>query len=155
MYNIHQRRNKFSEMEDNKLKELVNEHGKDWNLIASLMEGKNVRQCRERYEKYLSDDLKQTPFTIDEDIQILTLYNQLGRQWINISKIMKGRSDVSIKARFKLLLRHGKTLKGLRREKVKVKKQNEEFNRIADTMVSEFDNVYDLIDLEFQQLFIV
>lgn len=114
-------KNKFTEDDDSKLRQCVELYGKDWKKVAELMENKNARQCRDRYEKYLAPDLKSDPFTIEEDIQLLTLYKKMGCQWINISKLMKGRSDVAIKARFRLLKRHGKTIQNLKTEKQKMK----------------------------------
>ncbi|EAX88095.1 Myb-like DNA-binding domain containing protein [Trichomonas vaginalis G3] len=118
-------KNKFSESDDIKLKNFVNEYGKDWNLISDKMFNKSARQCKDRYEKYLAPHLKSSPFTLDEDIQLLSLYKKLGCRWIKISEMMTGRSDVAIKARFKLLKRHGKNLQTLKKEKTQEKKNQE------------------------------
>ena len=96
-------RKKFSPEEDQKLRELVQKHGEhSWNLISSLMENRNQRQCRERWKHYLSCDLKESikPWTKDEDMIIMTKYNEHGAKWTKIAKELPGRSDLQVKNRY-------------------------------------------------------
>lgn len=100
---------KFSQEEDNKLRSVVSKLGThSWKSVASFMPGRNVRQCRERWNKFLSPNVNLNPFTHEEDIKLIDLYNELGPQWVRIGKCLGNRSDIAIKARFMLLERHRK-----------------------------------------------
>lgn len=102
------RRQKFMPEEDQRLIELVNEHGtSDWVLIASLMENRNPRQCRERWKHYLSvRDTRKEPFSPEEDRAISEKFNELGPKWTKIATFLPGRSDIDIKHRFLTSIRY-------------------------------------------------
>lgn len=95
------RRLKFTNEEDEMLRNLVNEHGESaWNIIASNMPGRNVRQCRERWKHYLSANKSgRVPFTEEEDRIIMEKYIELGPKWTKIAKFVKDRSDIQVKSR--------------------------------------------------------
>lgn len=102
-YKPHQ---KWSKEEDEKLKKLVEEFGvNDWRHLAKKMEGRNSRQCRERYQYYLNPSLIQGQWTREEDELIISLRNNLGPQWMKISKYFEHRTDAMIKNRYNLLVR--------------------------------------------------
>ena len=67
-----EKRRKFSPQEDQKLIELVNQHGtSDWGKIASLMEDRNPRQCRERWKHCLCvGEARKEPFSPEEEKRI-------------------------------------------------------------------------------------
>ena len=48
------KRNKFTEIDDIKLIKAVKEKGKDWKIISTMIGNKTARQCRDRYNNYLS-----------------------------------------------------------------------------------------------------
>lgn len=96
----------FTKEEDKKLIEVVNEYGdKDWDLIASFLENRTKRQCRERWIKFLCPKINASPWTKEEDELLLKKYNEIGPKWTLISKSFKNRTDVNIKARFIVLNR--------------------------------------------------
>ncbi|EAY15232.1 Myb-like DNA-binding domain containing protein [Trichomonas vaginalis G3] len=102
-------RTKFTENEDKKLTNYVKQLGDSkWKEIAKLMPGRNARQCKDRWEKYLAPKINITPFTDEEDTKLLTLYNQIGPKWTQISKHFNNRTDNNLKSRYKLLMRHKK-----------------------------------------------
>lgn len=104
-------RNKFTKGEDRKLKECVKRFGRgNWKQISTFMPRRNARQCKDRWEKYLNPDVDNSPFSVDDDIKILKFYSVFGGKWKELSKMMPGRTDTSIKSRYKLLVRHGETL---------------------------------------------
>ena len=103
---------KWSKEEDEKLKKLVEEFGvNDWRHLAKKMEGRNSRQCRERYQYYLNPSLIQGQWTREEDELIISLRNNLGPQWMKISKYFEHRTDAMIKNRFHFLVRKEKKKK--------------------------------------------
>ena len=51
-------------------------------------------KCRERWANHLDPKLKRTPWTNDEDKQLLILQKKHGNRWSKISQILKGRRCV-------------------------------------------------------------
>ena len=98
-------KSKFTPGEDSILRELVQEHGDDWNLIASEMPGRNARQCRERYIYYLSPTVNSSPWTPEEDAKLETLYREYGPKWVKISQFFDHRTEINVKSRWRVLHR--------------------------------------------------
>lgn len=96
----------FSSKEDTQLIALVKYYGENnWELVSQLMENRNVRQCRERYTKYLSPDINRDPWTREEDSLLIEKHRQFGPKWVKISKFFNKRTDAAIKNRWNILLR--------------------------------------------------
>ena len=94
----------FSEKENEKLKQLVEEYGDhNWSLIASFMKNRNARQCRERWRTYLRPTLSIEPWSPEEDRILLEKYAQFGTRWSVIGQYLPSRSEIAIKNRWKLL----------------------------------------------------
>ena len=65
---------KFTEEDDKKLKELVQQFGtKSWAEIAAAMGNRNQRQCKERWEYYLDPTINNSPWTKEEEQRISTI----------------------------------------------------------------------------------
>ena len=61
-------RSQFSAQEDEKLTNLVKLYGDDnWDDISNLMKNRNVRKCKERWFNYLAPNVKNCPWTPEED----------------------------------------------------------------------------------------
>ena len=104
------KRSPFSINEDQKLISLVEKYGENlsaWKCIASNMEGRNARQCRERYKLFLSDEFKKkVKWTKEEDNLLLSKYALYGSQWKSMESYFKGRTSNSIRNRYSCLQRH-------------------------------------------------
>lgn len=98
-------KSKFSDDEDIKLLELVEKYGENWSQIASEMDGRNVRQCRERWRNYLSPDVANRPWTEEEDKLLDEKYAQFGPKWKHIASFFAKRTDINIKSRWQVHLR--------------------------------------------------
>lgn len=98
-------RNTFTQSEDKELKRLVNEYGEDWQEIADRMRGRNTRQCRERWQKYLDPEINRDPWTKEEDEYLVEKFNEIGPLWKIISQHFPQRTDIMVKNRFHLLER--------------------------------------------------
>ena len=110
-------RRRFTRDEDAKLKRIVEsyikenkefskQHKIDWKEIANIMgDGLTVRQCKERYLKYLSPEVSSKPWTKAEDTLLLQLYDTIGPKWIMIAKHFTNRTDVNIKNRWITIVR--------------------------------------------------
>jgi hypothetical protein len=93
---------KFTPAEDQKLRELVKRLGlSNWIKVAEQMTSRNARQCRERWNNYLSPALLTHPWTPDEDILLDQKYAQVGSKWTYIAGFFPDRSRNNIKNRWK------------------------------------------------------
>jgi len=101
-------RQKFTPEEDNMLRSLVQELGdKAWKRIANRIGTRTTRQCRERYNNYLSPNLVNGSWTRQEDLVLISKVMELGPKWSLIVKFFNYRSDVNIKNRYSLLVSKG------------------------------------------------
>jgi hypothetical protein len=97
-------KSRFSPLEDSQLKIFIEKYGtKDWNFISSLMSNRNSRQCKERWEKFLSLQVDQSPWTKEEDDLLIQKRNEFGPHWVKISLFFPKRTDVSVKNRWNFL----------------------------------------------------
>ena len=104
----------FTTQDDIRLVKIINENPSlDWEDIAAKMGDRNVRQCKERWENYLSPNINKSRFTHAEDVLLLKKLNQIGKKWRVISKSFDNRTDISLKSRFKVLSRKGITLENI------------------------------------------
>lgn len=97
---------KFNAEEDELLKHLVQQYGEDnWNSIANMMNNRNPRQCRERYQYYLSPKLNRGEWSSSEDALLYQKVEEFGNKWVKISKFFPDRTDAMVKNRYQVLLR--------------------------------------------------
>lgn len=96
---------KFTAEDDNILRSLVMMYGTNWEMISKMMPGRNVRQCRDRWNNYINPALSTRPFTPEEDNLLISLYNTIGSKWSKIAKHFHRRSDNSIRNRWNYLSR--------------------------------------------------
>lgn len=94
------RKGRFTDEDDELLKNLVSKHGHDWALIAKLMSNKDRKQVRERYNNYLSKNLSLRPFTPEEDKKMVELVEKFGTKFFKIAEFFEGRSPIMIKNRY-------------------------------------------------------
>ncbi len=91
---------RFSRDEDNRLLELVRSFGTNqWERVGSLM-NRSARQCKDRYELFISPDIRHDPWTATEDEQLLRCQEQFGRRWPYIAQYFSGRSPMQLKNRW-------------------------------------------------------
>lgn len=94
-------RRNFTKEEDERLITLVKFYGiKNWEAISNMMPFRNVRQCKDRYNNYLSPEINLKPWTKEEDLLLIKKFNEFGQKWVQISQFFKGRSDNNVKNRW-------------------------------------------------------
>lgn len=99
-------RRRWKEWEDDKLIRLVNDMGPHhWNSIAEHFPGRNGRQVRLRWMNHLQPSLDKRPWRDDEDNVLLAAHAELGNKWALIAMRLNGRTDNSVKNRYKSITR--------------------------------------------------
>jgi hypothetical protein len=102
-------RTPFSASEDMLLRSLVGQFGtRDWVNVASRIQDRTVRQCRERWNHYLCPTLMRGKWTDSEDDVLEKLVREQGRQWKAFECYFPGRTDIDIKNRYNLCMRRRK-----------------------------------------------
>ena len=96
----------WTKEEDDKLVMLVTQYGaKRWSHIASHLEGRISKQCRERWHNQLNPNVRKDPWTEEEDQIILQQHRNHGNSWAEMAKMLVGRTDNAIKNRFNATLK--------------------------------------------------
>jgi hypothetical protein len=137
------RKSRFNLLEDSNLKTLVEKHGtKDWGLISSLMINRNPRQCKERWESYLSPRVDHSLWTTEEDNLLMQKRNEFGSHWVKISMHFPKRTDVSVKNRWIFLQKkiHDES------EKHALVHENNQINNLRKEVKANISNL--ILDIE-------
>ena len=75
------------------LKKLVETYGaKRWALIATYLEGRVGKQCRERWTNHLREDINKNPWTPEEESVMEQAIEVYDKKWATIAKLLPGRS---------------------------------------------------------------
>lgn len=99
----------WSYEEDQALERMVMSGCMAWNEVAKNIPGRTPKQCRERWKNHLDPRITRAPFTTDEDIILQNAFEQLGNRWTKIAALLPGRTEDSVKNRWKVLNPNQKT----------------------------------------------
>lgn len=118
----------FTNKEDEILKKLVGMYGtKQWRLVASMINGRTPKQCRDRYTNYLIPGFFRGEWSNEEDLLLMNLYSIHGPKWSIIKNFFPNRSSNSIKNRWTYFLcRHCDDKKFVKNDLIDNIEQNNE-----------------------------
>lgn len=96
---IEEVRGRWRTDEDKKLIRAVKEHGaKNWSVICTYIPGRSAKSCRLRWQNQLSPDVNHSPFTLEEDLEIVRHQSRLGNKWAAIARVLNaGRTENAVK----------------------------------------------------------
>ncbi|KAH9114458.1 hypothetical protein AeMF1_011481 [Aphanomyces euteiches] len=94
--------------EDDLLLKLVQESSSvNWADISKRIEGRtyeqHAKQCRERWKNHLDPTINKGPYKSEEDMILMAAYEELGNRWTQIAERLQGRTEDSVKMRWKVL----------------------------------------------------
>jgi len=124
--------------------QLVLQHGTDnWSFIASKLQGRIGKQCRERWYNHLDPNIKKDPLTPEEENILLEAHNTLGNKWSEIANLLPGRTDNQLKNHFHSYMYHKEkgTLGTREKKKTKLQRHRSEIpvQFQSSIFLSEFD----------------
>lgn len=93
----------WTEEEDMVVKNIVFKYGVDnvkWSKIANQLQGRIGKQCRERWYNHLNPEIKKGNWSAQEDEVLFRSQLVFGNRWSEISKLLPGRTENSVKNRF-------------------------------------------------------
>ena len=78
--------------------ELVSAIGpRQWEIVANSIAGRSGKQCRERWNNQLNPLLKKSGWSYEETWTLYILQRNTENRWAEISNVILGRPDNSIK----------------------------------------------------------
>ncbi|GAU13125.1 hypothetical protein TSUD_174250 [Trifolium subterraneum] len=83
--------------ENSNLVELVDTYGFDWSKIAKFMNGRNGKQCRERWHNHLRPQIKKTSWSGEEEKILIEAHKEVGNKWTKIAALLPERTENAIK----------------------------------------------------------
>jgi hypothetical protein len=104
-------RSRFVPSEDSQLIQLVEQCGTtSWEKIASEMPGRTSRQCRDRWNHYLSNKNVLEPWTPEEDARLLDKIGTVGLRWARLVKFFPDRTMMYVKRRWLYLFTYRRSV---------------------------------------------
>ena len=92
------RKKPWSAEEDDVLRKLVRKYGPEkWTAISSHLQGREGKQCRERWHNHLKPTISKQPWSEEEDWRLFLLHTVHGNSWSMFSRCLAGRTDNNIK----------------------------------------------------------
>lgn len=99
------RRKKWTEEEDNRLKQIVDScrvgNYISWDQVGYLFEGRTRMQCQLRYTRVLDSNLRKGRWSEEEDLLLIAGVKKYGpKDWYKVAEFVKGRTDTQCRERW-------------------------------------------------------
>ena len=97
----------WSKEEDGRLKQLVEQHGlknglKKWKVVASLMPGRSIKRCQERWSEHIDPSIQKGQWTLEEESTLIHAHRVYGTKWARMKALLPGRPPSMIKNHWNL-----------------------------------------------------
>ena len=144
--------------EDRMLINYVNYYGAtDFSECSKIIQGRNNKQCRERWFNVLNPRVIKGEWSLEEDYLIFRLFKKFGGKWIKFIPFFNGlRAENSIKNRFYSTIRRFNTV--LRKNNKEIDSEEMKIETIYNDFKSQLLEKYhinsdkDLLEFESSQL---
>lgn len=107
----------WSDVEDEAIMECRKRGLTKWSEIAMHIQGREGKQCRERWLNHLDPTINHNQWTDEEDRMLVIIHSQIGNKWTQIAQRLPGRTENSVKNRWNTFLRK-------KRRESRTKKEN-------------------------------
>ena len=99
-------RGRWTKDEDDKLRTLcLGQTNIAWQRIAEQIDGRNTKQCRERWMGFLDPSIKHSRWTAEEDRILRESHMHFnGNRWSEIVKRLPGRTQLQVRDRWRRVL---------------------------------------------------
>lgn len=77
----------------------------NWRHIAVRVVGRTARQCRGRWLDHLRPGISKSSWSPEEDRIILEMMRDVGHSWVQIAKMLPGRTDAAVANRYHQTIR--------------------------------------------------
>ena len=135
---------KFQPEEDERLKNIINDIGThNWVTVASLMPGRNVKQCIERWRFLTARRIAGKEWTLEEDNLLKEKVAEFGKKWSIILKFFPNRNENNIKTRYQYLARQA-----AKQEPVKIVEVYQNHNETEPEAENAIDEILSRIGLD-------
>ncbi|CAN0179078.1 unnamed protein product, partial [Phaeothamnion confervicola] len=91
--------------EDERLVILIGRGFKNWGALSQHLPGRTSKQCRERWCHHIDPSINRGMWTEAEDGILTVAHSQIGNKWSQIAQRLPGRTENSIKIRYRTLCR--------------------------------------------------
>ncbi len=98
------RKNSWTPEEDKLLLSGYKMHPKQWAKIATMIPGRTNHQVKQRWNYVLNSDIRNGPWSSEEDQLLLQGFEQFGKQWAKICELIPGRTNIQCRNRWKDVL---------------------------------------------------
>ena len=130
-------------LQDVVVKEYVSKNGpRRWSQLALMLPDRRGKDCRERWLKHLDPDITKAPWSRSEDQILIDAHNVYGNKWSIISKLLPGRTDYTIKNRFKAakFVQHEKAMREARQSQELMRPHTQQYQMPIDGGVPDQSN---------------
>jgi hypothetical protein len=92
---------KWTKEEDDLLRHLIGQFGKQWSIIASYIPNRSASQAAARWEKCINPNLTKGSFTQEEDQVLVRFVEENGkRAWPKVTALLPGRTPKQCRERW-------------------------------------------------------